>query len=116
MRSGGLIIIFFFGWIIVALWSFVRARERSTDATQTAAYIISYPVAVLGALEAKPLPMVMATVLVMAGIPWLMAGLHLAKILKDPSQSKPGTFAGLPGKLWGWGIVLSVGVGLIGSR
>lgn len=116
MRLGGLIIFFFLGWIAVALWGFVRAKERSTDAMQTAAYIVAYPIAVLVALEAKPLPAVAATVLVMAGIPWLMAGVHLAKILKDPSQSTPGTFAGLPAKLWVWGIVLSVGVGLIGSR
>ena len=113
MRSSGLIVLFFLAWIIAALWNFVKAKERSTDAKQTAAYIIGYPVAVVLALEEKPLPMVAATLLVMAGLPWLLAGIHLGKVLKDPSQSKPGEFIGLPATFWLWGIGLSVAIPIV---
>jgi hypothetical protein len=116
MRGGGLFILFFLGWIIFALWGFFRANETSIDAKQTAAYIVGYPFAFVLALEEKPLPFFVATLLVMAGLPWLMAGLHLSKILKDPSASKPGTFVGLPANLWWWGVGLSLAIPVVAGR
>ncbi len=117
MRSGGLIILFFVVWIVTALRNFVRAKETSMDAKQTAAYIVGYPIAVLLALEERPLPMVAATILVMAGLPWLLAGIHLGEALKGPTASKPGEFIGLPAQFWFWGIGLSIAVPLVfGAR
>lgn len=113
MRSGGFIILFFVAWIVAALWKFARAKETSTDAKQTAAYIVCYPIVAVLALEERPLPMVAATILVMAGLPWLLAGIHLGKALNAPSASKPREFIGLPAKLWLLGIGLSVAIPLV---
>jgi len=113
MRSGGLIILFFVAWIVAALWNFARTKETSADAKQTAAYIVGYPIVVVLALEERPFPMIAATILIMAGLPWLLAGIHLSKVLKEPSTSKPGEFIGLPAKFWLWGIGLSAAIPLV---
>lgn len=116
MHGGGLLIFFFLGWIIFALAGFIRAKEPSADAKRTAAYIVAYPIVFILALEEKPLPFFAATLLVMGGIPWLIAGLHLGKALKVSSATASGTFIGLPAKLWWWGLGLSLLIPVVTGR
>lgn len=113
MRSGGLIILVFLVWMIVGLWAFAKTKSKSSAAVQAALYIVSYPAIIVLFVQLKPVPLVIAIPLVMAGVPWLLAGSHLQKVSADPSAAKPGEFIGLPLKLWGWGLALSIGIGAL---
>ena len=113
MRSGGLIIIVFIAWMAVGLWAFAKTKTKSAAAVRVTLYLVSYPVALVLLAQFRPVHPVIAVPLIMAGIPWLLAGSHLQKVVADPSAAKPGEMIGLPLKLWGWGFVLSVGIGLL---
>jgi hypothetical protein len=73
-------------------------------ADATAGYILCYPMAMFLAFQNKPVPAAIITPLIMAGVPWLLAEVHLDKVLKDPEASKPGEFIGLPGSYWPFGL------------
>lgn len=113
MRSGGLIVLVFLAWMIAGLWAFAKTKSKSAAAVQAALYIVSYPAVIALLVQLKPIPPVVAVPLIMAGIPWLLAGSHLQKVAADSSAAKPGEFIGLPLKLWGWGLALSIGVGVL---
>ena len=113
MRTGGLFIVILLAWLVAGLWAFSKAKIKSTAAVHAALYIVSYPALMALFVQFKPMSPVIAVPLVMAGIPWLLAGSHLQKVSADSSAAKPGELLGLPLKLWGWGLVLSVGVGLL---
>ena len=113
MRSGGFIIVVFILWMAVGLWAFARTRNKSSAAVQAALYLVSYPAALALLFVHRPVHATIAVPLIMAGIPWLLAGSHLQKVVADPSAATPGTFVGLPLSLWGWGLALSIGVGAI---
>ena len=113
MRSGGLIIFVLFAWMAAGLWAFFKTRTKSAAAIQTALYLVSYPAVLALVFNLKPMHPVIAVPLVIAGIPWLLAGVHLQKVIADPSWAKSGEFVGLPLKFWAWGLVLSVGVGAL---
>ena len=46
-------------------------------------------------------------------LPWIVAGIHLNEIVKDPDIAKDNEFVGFPYGFWIWGGVLSVIVGVI---
>mgnify|MGYP003628452207 CR=1 FL=1 len=104
---GGIILIFGF-WLLSGLWAYLKTRNHSTDATITALFIVSYPMVMIFAFQFKPLPSILVMPLIVSGIPWLLAGIHLNKILKDPSQSRLGEFVGFSAKYWGWLLGVSV--------
>ena len=113
MRSGGIFILVLIAWMLMGLWAFSKARNKSKDAIQTATFIVVYPIALVVLFQLKPMPPVIALPLVMCGIPWLGAGSHLKKVTADPSATRPGDFIGLPYKFWGWGLFLSVAIGVL---
>lgn len=113
MRTGGLFILVLLAWLVAGLWAFAKTKNKCTAAVQTALYIVSYPALMVLFFQFKPVSPVIAVPLVMAGIPWLLAGSHLQQVSANPSAAKPGEFLGLPRKLWGWGLLLSVGIGLL---
>lgn len=99
--------------MVYGLYQFARIREKSADAIQTTAYIVGYPICVLLFSEYKPIEPALAVPLVMAGWPWLLAGVHLNDIIKDPTAIKQDELVGFPKKLWIWGAVISVAIGAI---
>lgn len=88
-------------------------RQKCAAAVHAALFIVRYPALMVLLFQLKPVPPIIIAPLVMSGIPWLLAGSHLQQVLADPSAAKPGEFLGLPFKFWGWGLLLSVGVGLL---
>lgn len=113
MRSGGLIIVVFLVWMGSALYAFLKTPNPGGEAKQTAAFIVAYPLLLWWMLESRPVAPIIAIPVIMAGIPWLLSGSHLAKALKSSYPSKPGEFVGLPLSYWWWGLGLSVGTALI---
>lgn len=95
------------------LYQFIRAEEKSRDAIQTTAYIIVYPVVVYLAWRSGSVPSWLAWPVVVAGLPWIVAGIHLNEIVKDPTVVKDNEFVGFPYRFWIWGGVLSVALGLL---
>lgn len=113
MRSGGLIIVVFLVWMGSALYAFFKTPNPGSEAKQTAAFIVAYPLLVWWMLESRPVAPVITIPVIMAGIPWLLSGNHLAKVLKSSYLPKPGEFVGLPLSYWWWGLGLSVGIALM---
>src|SRR5690348_8723281 len=111
MRSGGLIVVVFIAWMAMGLWAFLKTRKKSIAAIQAALFLVSYPAIMALVLNFKPLHPAVAVPLVMLSVPWLFAGIHLQKVVADPSTAKPNEFVGFPLKFWAWGLALSVGVG-----
>lgn len=113
MSLGALIILLPLAAFVYGLYQFVRAEEKTRDAMQTTAYIVLYPIVVYLLWRGGPVPAWVTAPVVMAGLPWIVAGIHLNEIVKDPAIAKPNEFVGFPYRFWIWGGVLAVVVGVI---
>ena len=100
-------------WGIAAVVALVRTRERPWDAKLTAAYILGYPVLVIALLLGQPVPMWIGVPAVFGFIPWLMAGPHLWRILRDPAQIKADEVIGIPRAYWFWGGLSAFALGIV---
>jgi len=113
MSFGALLILLPLIALIYGLYQFIRAQTKTRDAVQTTAYIVLYPIVVYLLWRTGPVPAWVAAPVVMAGLPWIVAGIHLNEIVKDPAIAKDNEFVGFPYGFWIWGGVLAVIVGLI---
>jgi hypothetical protein len=113
MRGGTPLLLLFAFWAVAGLWAYLKTKDKSKDATQTALYLLFYPAVVTFVVASKPVPAFVASPLVLAGVPWLLAGIHLSKVIKNPAATKPGEFIGLPVKFWLWGLAISVAIPLL---
>lgn len=100
-------------WGLAAVLLFVRTRETTLDARLTAAFIILWPAWVVVLLFNEPVPMLIAVPTMFAFIPWLMAGPHLWRILRDPSLAQPDEIMGIPKAYWAWGGLGAILLGLL---
>lgn len=112
MIYGGLILLCLVISLVYSLYQFFRAGEKTIDAAQTAVYVVIYPFFVYVIWRAWPVPLWLLLPVVVAGIPWLVAGIHLNEIVKDPTLIRDDQFVGFPYTFWLWGVVLSVALGL----
>lgn len=113
MIYGALLVLLFLIALVYGLYQFARAAEKSRDAVQTTVYIILYPVVAYLLWHWRPMPAWVVAPVVMAGIPWLVAGIHLNEIVKDPSLAKEHEIVGFPRGFWIWGMALAVIIGLL---
>lgn len=107
MSFGGLLLLFFLGSLCYGVYQFARAREKTPEALQTTAYIVMYPVVVYFVFRDGPTPAWLAWPVIVAGLPWLVAGIHLNEIVKDPTLVRDNEFVGFPRGFWLWGVALS---------
>jgi hypothetical protein len=113
MSFGGLLFLFFLGSLCYGVYQFVRAREKTREAVQTTFYIVLYPVVVYFVFREGPTPAWLAAPVVVAGLPWLVAGIHLNEIVKDPTLVRRNEFVGFPHRFWIWGGILSAALGAL---
>lgn len=113
MHTSGFLLLFCLASLVYGLCTYSRAKQKTKDATQTALYIVIYPILITIVMSNKPVEPWIAVPVVMAGIPWLFAGAHLNQVVKDPSITNPRNFAGVPIKLWLIGAIVSVIIGVI---
>lgn len=102
-------------WGAVSIIAFVRTRDKPVDAKLTAAYILAYPVVAVGVFLNEPVPLWLAVPVVFGFLPWLMAGPHLGRILRQPAVIDPNEIIGIPRAYWVWGGLGSIALGLIFS-
>jgi hypothetical protein len=100
-------------WGVGAVVAFLATRERSPDAKLTALYILGYPALVVALLLAQPVPLWVAVPAAFGFIPWLMAGPHLWRILRDPGAIRPDEVIGIPRAYWVWGGLGALLLGLL---
>lgn len=112
MSFGGLLLLVLLGTLGYGVFQFLRAGSKSREAVQTTVYIILYPVAAYAAWVNKP-PAWLAVPVIAAGLPWLVAGIHLNEIVKDPGLARSDQFVGFPYRFWLWGGALSVLLGVL---
>ena len=113
MSFGALLILLPLIALVYGLYQFIRAEKKTRDAVQTTAYIVLYPIVVYLLWRTGSVPAWVAAPVVMAGLPWIVAGIHLNEIVKDPDIAKDNEFVGFPYGFWIWGGLLAVIVGLI---
>lgn len=113
MAYGALLLLLLLSSLVYALHQFARAEEKSRAAIQATVYIIAYPAMALAAWLAGPLPAWITAPLVLAGLPWIVAGVYLNEIVKDPSIAREDQFVGFPYGFWIWGGVLAVLIGYL---
>lgn len=113
MVAAGLFIFVLLGALVYGIFQFVRAEKRTWEAAQTIIYIVVYPVVVYLAWLARPLPAWVVMPIVVAGLPWVVAGIHLNEIVKDPSVAKDNELVGFSYRFWIWGGAVAVVLGLI---
>ena len=113
MRTGGLFVVVLLVWLAVGLWTFAMTKNKSAAAIQAALFVVSYPAAMILLFQFKPVPPVIVTPMIMMGVPWLMMGVTLQKLLAEPSAAKPGELLGFPLNFWGWGLAISIVVGVL---
>lgn len=95
------------------LFQFFRAETKTRQAIETTAYIILYPAVVYVAWRSGPAPAWIVAPLILAGLPWIVAGIHLNEIVKDPGLARDNEFVGFPRGFWIWGGALAVLIGLL---
>lgn len=113
MGSSGLFLLFLLGTLVYALLQYARAKKRTTDATQTALFIVLYPVLLFFTFSNKPVAPWIAVPVVMMIAPWLLAGVHLNKVVENPAVTRQGDFVGVPGSFWLIGAALAVVMGFL---
>lgn len=111
MVYGALLLLLLLSALVYALYQFAQAEEKSRAAIQATVYIIAYPAVALAAWAAGPLPAWITAPLVLAGLPWIVAGIYLNEIVNDPSIVRENQFVGFPYRFWVWGGVLAVLIG-----
>ncbi len=102
-------------WGIASVLAFAKARHRSADARLTAFYILAYPVLAVGLFLNEPVPMWLAVPAVFGFLPWLLAGPHLGRILRDPGAIRADEVMGIPKAYWLWGGAGAFALGLLFS-
>ncbi|MGE5155277.1 MAG: hypothetical protein ACM3ST_14855 [Bdellovibrio bacteriovorus] len=100
-------------WGIAAVLAFARTADKSLDARLTAAYILLWPVLAVALFLNEPVPLWLGVPTLFGFLPWLLAGPHLAAILRDPSLTRPDEIIGIPKAYWLWGSMGSVLLGLV---
>lgn len=113
MSFGGLLFLFFLGSLCYGVYQFARAKEKTREASQATTYIVLYPVIVYFVFRGEATPAWLAAPVILAGLPWLVAGIHLNEIVKDPTLVRSNEFVGFPYRFWIWGGVLSAGLGAL---
>lgn len=113
MGTSGFFLLFLLGSMIYGGYVYFHAEYKTHDATQTLVFIVFYPFLLFVAFSFRPLAAWIAVPLIMMGIPWLFAGIYLSKVVKDPSITRHGEFAGFPLKTWAVIMGLSLALGLI---
>jgi hypothetical protein len=100
-------------WGVASVLAFARTRDKSLDAKMTAFFIVFYPALVVVLLLNEPVPMLLAIPTAFGLIPWLLAGPHLGKILKEPARRNDSEVMGIPKAYWLWGGLGSLLLGLL---
>ncbi|NKN31725.1 hypothetical protein [Marichromatium bheemlicum] len=100
------------GWALVALALAWRVRAHDVEARVSAAYFVLWPMAAVSLLLQAPVPGVIALPMTLGFLPWFLAGPHLWGRLRRGVPAAPATFIGLSHRVWGWGILLSMLLGL----
>lgn len=113
MAYGALLLLLLLSALVYALYQFARAEEKSRAAVQATVYIIAYPAVALAAWLAGPLPAWITAPLVLAGLPWIVAGIYLNEIVKNPGIVRENHFVGFPYRFWVWGGALAVLLGYL---
>lgn len=102
-------------WGMASVVAFAKGRNRGLDARLSSAYILLYPVLVVGLILNDPVPMWLSVPVAFGFIPWLLAGPHLWRILSDPSHSRADELIGIPRPYWAWGGLGALLLGLVFS-
>jgi hypothetical protein len=113
MAYAALLLLVLMSALVYALYQFARTRERSRAAVQATVYIVAYPLVVLVAWLAWPLPAWITAPLALAGLPWIVSGIYLNEIVKDPTVARDDQFVGFPYGFWIWGGAVAVLVGYL---
>ncbi|ABA57044.1 hypothetical protein [Nitrosococcus oceani] len=90
-----LLTLIFLFWLAGGLYGFLKTKNKSPEAKRTVAYILGYPLlAVYVASDGLP-PAAIVFPVGLGGVFWLLAGMHLQKVLEGEYPPTPGTFIGL---------------------
>ncbi|AHF04490.1 hypothetical protein MARPU_12020 [Marichromatium purpuratum 984] len=100
------------GWVLVALALAVRVRVCDLEARLSAAYFVFWPVAAISLLLQAPVPGVIALPALLGFLPWFLSGPYLWARLRRGAPAMPEAFIGIAFRVWGWGILLSMLLGL----
>jgi len=113
MGFGALLGVLVLASLVYGVYQFVRAEKKTPEAMQTTAYIVLYPVVVYMMWRTGYGPPWLVAPVATAGIPWIVAGIHLNEIVKDPTLVRDNEFVGFPFGFWIWGGLLSLAAGLL---
>ncbi|QBQ54247.1 hypothetical protein [Nitrosococcus wardiae] len=95
-----LLTLLFLFWLAAELYDFFKTKHKSTEAKRTVAYIFGYPLLTAYVVSHGLPPAAILFPVALGGVAWLLAGMHLRKVLEGEYQSTPGTFIGIPIKYW----------------
>jgi hypothetical protein len=100
-------------WGIAGVLALARTRDKPLDARLTAGFILAYPVLVVVLLLNAPVPLWVSVPAVFGFIPWLMAGLHLRRLLGDPGSVRADELICISKVHWLWGGLSALLLGLL---
>ncbi len=100
-------------WGILSVLAFAVTRKHTRDARFTAAYIVLYPVLAVVLFLNDPVPLWLAVPAAFGFVPWLMAGSHLWRSLKDPAAVREDELMGIPRAYWLWGGAGAIALGIL---
>ncbi|ADJ29351.1 hypothetical protein [Nitrosococcus watsonii] len=90
-----LLALIFLFWLAAELYGFFKTKNKSPEATRTVAYILGYPLLAVYVASGSLPPAAIVFPVALGGVFWLLAGMHLKKVLEGEYLSTPGTFIGI---------------------
>lgn len=105
--------------LVVAAWgsslvlAVANTWDKGLDAQLTAAYLLFWPVVAIVLFLNEPAPSWLVLPTAFGFVPWLVAGPHLAALLKDSAAARPNTLIGIRRAYWLWGSAAALLIGIV---